>query len=889
MPCPPRRAHLHRALARVVSWGALAGAVLLLFSACESPETARVLFAQLEANPNPIERVVYVGYPVRTHIAVHNTGTAPATFGETHLSSPGLSLHLPAGTVRPGAHLTGVLDIAPSVAGSIDRTWNLAPQDAAAVALRVHIDARTAPDCGQPKACHAVDFDAETGACITTALADGAPCGETNACLENAVCSAGQCVGAPVQCAAPQACLHAHCDAQLGCVYEPDDALCADGPLCTTQTCTLDRGCVQAQSPDGTVCRSEGCARLGLCAAGTCVDVASTDGLPCEDGDLCTTGDTCAGGTCVPGDGPAEGLGLSGAAVVPIGNVGRQEGPYVVRKTAARGVSAVLGTYRADTATHVVWRTPYTQGPAALACGPSDVTDGACRAAVFLTALHEMGAPDPLTGLRWRAETKPLGVFVGPLDADVGPQGIYVVHSEPPRALERRVLLYSRPWLADAEVLVLTPAPFSPAQLTVRAQPVGAGETYNVAIAAHAGRPARGHPPGNNTDDDASEQLLLDAHIWRVHGRDTLAGTHQIALALALPLPDALGAEPCGQVTGADFMIARAQSSTAELRLALRPVSACPQPPHGTAATWLDLAVSLNENRTARVLGLYVQELAFSVEPGEGTSGFGVVGPACQPGALDCPCTPETCPAHATWHDDGRTMVLPVDAKTARSTPVAVEGWYGMWLWTPTLAGVRAVLHTRQDAREQTHTRPLNARWDTRTQVATSVTRGVRAGRTTDGALLVQLAGCGLRDVPLSAQCHTDADCPASHVCGAPADCTADCTPRCMLPRSTTQACITDGHCADGMVCRPVACDVAPCPDTRICVAEAPQVCSTAASCPQDWSCETLPGVQPGLCTPPGGCWRNAHCAPGTQCITTANDRSAACFEAHCAGVCRTP
>ena len=150
------------------------------------------------------------------------------------------------------------------------------------------------------------------------------------------------------------------CDADEGCVYEPDDAAaCDDGDPCSTDDhcaagvctgtcpCNVDSDCTaetagpcektvcaahvcsvtsdlakngqpcDAGDPcrEGTVCEAGSCVGgtlrdcseldegeclAGSCdpASGACVQGPRDDGSACDDADPCTTGDACAGGVC---------------------------------------------------------------------------------------------------------------------------------------------------------------------------------------------------------------------------------------------------------------------------------------------------------------------------------------------------------------------------------------------------------------------------------------------------------------------------------------------------------------------------------------------------------------------------------------------------------------
>ena len=173
---------------------------------------------------------------------------------------------------------------------------------------------------------------------------DGMRCSDHSACTTGDVCSAGVCLGTPVDCNDGDPCTTDSCDPVLGCTYveEADPPGCVtssecilaadhtpcvgDGDPCTRDGC-LEGACrvglIQAErqcddgdacngpefcSPvkgcqhdnplrcdDGNACNGvETCAPASGCVAGT----PEPDGTPCDDGHACTASDACAAGVC---------------------------------------------------------------------------------------------------------------------------------------------------------------------------------------------------------------------------------------------------------------------------------------------------------------------------------------------------------------------------------------------------------------------------------------------------------------------------------------------------------------------------------------------------------------------------------------------------------------
>ena len=127
-------------------------------------------------------------------------------------------------------------------------------------------DATTQGDHGLAPDSAQADVDAGPAACPVDYVA----CDDGNPCTENDFCLDGECRGALASCDDGDPCTDDSCQAEAGCVHEPNAAPCDDGNPCTS---------------------------MDTCAAGACQG-QPVSGLACDDGDPCTLADSCQQGVC---------------------------------------------------------------------------------------------------------------------------------------------------------------------------------------------------------------------------------------------------------------------------------------------------------------------------------------------------------------------------------------------------------------------------------------------------------------------------------------------------------------------------------------------------------------------------------------------------------------
>ena len=224
------------------------------------------------------------------------------------------------------------------------------------------------PDCNDDNPCTLDAFDPQAPqGCSHTALAG--PCDDSNLCTTADSCVAGECVGISVQCEDGVACTADRCNPETGaCEFVPMAQRCNDADPCTDDVCQPGggadlSGCRHTLAPTGTPCGAAGCGTVALCQAGACVNHATPEGYPCEDGDPCTQQDSCHGGVCTPGSG--GGLTLGGPVLVSggadpeayrLGGQGpaRLDGVVVVPTPPEAALARVIwrGTYSGPGACH---------------------------------------------------------------------------------------------------------------------------------------------------------------------------------------------------------------------------------------------------------------------------------------------------------------------------------------------------------------------------------------------------------------------------------------------------------------------------------------------------------------------------------------------------------
>jgi hypothetical protein len=262
-----------------------AGILLLLASACHPTGLGAV--HAVEVNPASLSLATDVGGQATATFTLRNAGQG-VELVQLSVAAP-FTVSASTLTLAAGEEQTLTIAFAPLASGRFPATLSATSADASAT-LALTGDT----PCVAADACHRSTRDASSGACVESALADGTAC--SNACLQNATCMAGQCVGAPTNCDDGNACTLDLCNADQGCLHVDATPSCPSDP-CHTATCDPSSGCGLAPIADGTLCGDGECA-VHACIAGQCVARASPDGIPCGQVSACQPEGVCHSGTC---------------------------------------------------------------------------------------------------------------------------------------------------------------------------------------------------------------------------------------------------------------------------------------------------------------------------------------------------------------------------------------------------------------------------------------------------------------------------------------------------------------------------------------------------------------------------------------------------------------
>ena len=158
--------------------------------------------------------------------------------------------------------------------------------------------------CDDDNACTVDACEPDQGGCVFSAIADGLPCDDADACTGEDACLLGVCTGTPPpDCDDDLPCTIDSCDPLTGaCVHTDlaDGNPCNDGDPCTVQDACEGGWCYPGPPKfcdDGDPCTAGTCNSSN----GQCSFAPMPDGSACDDGVPCTSGSACAGGMCLEG------------------------------------------------------------------------------------------------------------------------------------------------------------------------------------------------------------------------------------------------------------------------------------------------------------------------------------------------------------------------------------------------------------------------------------------------------------------------------------------------------------------------------------------------------------------------------------------------------------
>ncbi len=246
---------------------------------------------------------VFVEHPARRTVTVENPSRVSLSVGaSTHLEGEGAHFTvLPERFELPaGAQVELELRVVAHVPGTFEGTLRV-EADGRVKEIPLRAVAEAEPTCAAFSPCHAGAFDPALGECVSEPLPDGSACLSAPACLEDARCFAGGCVGAPVHCDDGNPCTTDACSDEGGCVHlaEAPATVCgASNDPCRAPVCDPVTGCGLVDVPDGTSCGEADCATAAVCLSGQCREVPVPEGAACGAGSPCRAAGRCIDGTC---------------------------------------------------------------------------------------------------------------------------------------------------------------------------------------------------------------------------------------------------------------------------------------------------------------------------------------------------------------------------------------------------------------------------------------------------------------------------------------------------------------------------------------------------------------------------------------------------------------
>ena len=155
-----------------------------------------------------------------------------------------------------------------------------------------------APACAASNACELLTFDPDSLTCVRTLKEDDANCEDELQCIEAGTCRSGVCVGRAARCDDADACTTDACSIGRGCQHATTECVAPTNP-CLAATCDALLGCSSAPVQDGTPCGAVSCALANICMLGTCRAVVPPDGFTCAPESACRGEGVCRQQACV--------------------------------------------------------------------------------------------------------------------------------------------------------------------------------------------------------------------------------------------------------------------------------------------------------------------------------------------------------------------------------------------------------------------------------------------------------------------------------------------------------------------------------------------------------------------------------------------------------------
>lgn len=269
--------------------------VLLGFAACRCRDQGlNTLTAQLKVPAVVDCGPVRIGSNSTVAVSVENTG-ATAFEDVTWLAKEPFAAEGPA-RLEPGPHEFS-LTCQPSVIGQVEGQLTVQTAGGGGVVVGLRVEGVPTPECHASAACHLSQWNEAAGRCVDLPVADGAGCELTDACLVDAHCISGRCVGQAKDCDDHDACTVDLCES-TGCVHQP--LSCQGDGVCQVGACDPAHGCIQVPGPDGVPCGPlRTCTAAQVCIGGSCQVRDPPDDFVCAEASPCQAEGRCSGTECV--------------------------------------------------------------------------------------------------------------------------------------------------------------------------------------------------------------------------------------------------------------------------------------------------------------------------------------------------------------------------------------------------------------------------------------------------------------------------------------------------------------------------------------------------------------------------------------------------------------
>lgn len=240
---------------------------------------------------------VFAGQVGRAVTGLVNDGRSPVVV-EWELPGAPMTVVDPPVVLPPG-ETPVTIEFRSDVPGRFSRVLSARALDLAPVSVGLDAVAREIPQCVPSSSCVTASFDLSTQKCVERVVADGTACDPGSACILEASCQAGRCVGLPRTCDDGDRCTVDVCNATLGCEFLPAPPCPGDGK-CMRGVCDAITGCGLAPMADGTTCGTlQTCGAAEICLEGACVVRDPPDGYICAQASPCQAQGVCVADTCV--------------------------------------------------------------------------------------------------------------------------------------------------------------------------------------------------------------------------------------------------------------------------------------------------------------------------------------------------------------------------------------------------------------------------------------------------------------------------------------------------------------------------------------------------------------------------------------------------------------